>query len=34
MNATTANTVSTTDASLAGARKWFAAKGLRRKRDN
>jgi phage shock protein PspC (stress-responsive transcriptional regulator) len=33
MNATTADPVSTSDASLAGARRWFAEKGLRRKRD-
>jgi phage shock protein PspC (stress-responsive transcriptional regulator) len=30
MNATTADPVSTSDASLAGARSWFAEKGLRR----
>lgn len=34
MNATTADPVSTSDASLAGARRWFAEKGLRRKRDS
>jgi phage shock protein C len=34
MNATTADPVSTSDASLAGARRWFAEKGLRRKRDD
>ena len=34
MNATTADPVSTSDASLAGARSWFAEKGLRRTRDD
>jgi len=34
MNSTTANPVSTSDASLAGARRWFAEKGLRRAREN
>jgi phage shock protein C len=33
MSSTTANPVSTSDASLAGARRWFAEKGLRRSRD-
>jgi phage shock protein PspC (stress-responsive transcriptional regulator) len=33
MNATTAAPVATSDASLAGARQWFAEKGLRRRRD-
>jgi phage shock protein C len=33
MNSTTANPVSTSDASLGGARRWFAEKGLRRRRD-
>jgi phage shock protein PspC (stress-responsive transcriptional regulator) len=34
MNATAADPVSTSDASLAGARRWFAEKGLRRTRDD
>jgi phage shock protein PspC (stress-responsive transcriptional regulator) len=34
MNATTADPVSPSDASLAGARGWFAKKGLRRTRHN
>jgi phage shock protein C len=34
MNATAANPAPTSDASLAGARSWFAEKGLRRPRDN
>jgi phage shock protein PspC (stress-responsive transcriptional regulator) len=34
MNATAANPSPTSDASLAGARNWFAEKGLRRPRDN
>jgi phage shock protein PspC (stress-responsive transcriptional regulator) len=34
MNATTADPVSTSEASLAGARSWFAEKGLRRTRDD
>jgi phage shock protein PspC (stress-responsive transcriptional regulator) len=34
MNATTADPVSTSDASLAGARGWFAEKGLRRSRND
>jgi phage shock protein PspC (stress-responsive transcriptional regulator) len=34
MNATTANPVSTSDASLQGARSWFADKRLRRTREN
>jgi len=35
MNATTTgNDVSTSDASLAGARSWFAEKGLRRSREH
>jgi phage shock protein PspC (stress-responsive transcriptional regulator) len=34
MNATTADPVSTSDASLAGVRRWFAEKGLRRTRHN
>ena len=34
MNSTTGNSVSTSDASLAGARRWFAEKGLRRTREN
>jgi phage shock protein PspC (stress-responsive transcriptional regulator) len=34
MSSTTANPVSTSDPSLAGARSWFAEKGLRRSRDN
>lgn len=32
MNSTTAEHVSTSDASLGGARRWFAEKGLRRSR--
>jgi len=34
MNATTADPVSTSDSSLAGARRWFAEKGLRRSRND
>jgi phage shock protein PspC (stress-responsive transcriptional regulator) len=34
MNATAADPVSTSDASLAGACRWFAEKGLRRTRDD
>jgi phage shock protein PspC (stress-responsive transcriptional regulator) len=34
MSPTTANPVSTSDPSLAGARSWFAEKGLRRSRDH
>jgi phage shock protein PspC (stress-responsive transcriptional regulator) len=34
MSSTTANPVSTSDPSLAGARSWFAEKGLRRSRDH
>jgi phage shock protein PspC (stress-responsive transcriptional regulator) len=34
MNATTADPVSTSDNSLAGARRWFADRGLRRTRHN
>jgi phage shock protein PspC (stress-responsive transcriptional regulator) len=34
MNATTADPVSPSDASLGGARRWFAEKGLRRTRQN
>ena len=34
MNSTTASPVSTTDASLEGARSWFAERGLRRTREN
>jgi phage shock protein C len=34
MGSTTANPVSTSDPSLAGARSWFAEKGLRRSRDH
>jgi phage shock protein PspC (stress-responsive transcriptional regulator) len=33
MNATTADPVSTSDASLAGARRWFAEKALTRSRE-
>jgi phage shock protein C len=33
-NATTADPVSRSDASLAGARSWFAKKGLRRSRQD
>jgi phage shock protein PspC (stress-responsive transcriptional regulator) len=34
VNSTTENPVTTSDASLAGARDWFARKGLRRTRHN
>jgi phage shock protein PspC (stress-responsive transcriptional regulator) len=34
MNATTADPVSTSDASLGGARRWFAERGLTRPRHN
>ena len=34
MNATTADTVSASDASLEGARRWFAERGLTRPRQN
>lgn len=34
MNATTTDPVSCSDASLSGARSWFAEKGLRRTRDD
>jgi phage shock protein PspC (stress-responsive transcriptional regulator) len=34
MNSTTADTASTSDASLSGARGWFAEKGLSRTRHN
>jgi phage shock protein PspC (stress-responsive transcriptional regulator) len=33
MNATTADPVSPSDASLGGARRWFAERGLRRTRE-